>query len=310
MQIGEGSVYFVLITMKQLSFQISLFLAVLTLIGCHRPPEFPEIPQIGFERLHLSDTSTLILNFNVTDGDGDIGLDPESNYPNDSFEPYHAFGIIVENDEIVTLSGEYSGPFNIVPAALFPVTYTIFKGLDDDGRSIFERETVLEPFRVGEEIGFSPDDSRPSTGFECEEYEIISFYHVEQEMENDLVVSETLVEEVDTVFVERNPYHLNIYIDLLIKTGDDYIPFEFDDCDPGYSARFPVFDRSDFGRPLDGSISYTFFSTQFATENSFILTETLRLRFYIYDRALNQSNVITTEDFTLLGLRTKDLIGN
>ncbi len=297
--------------MNRSGFQISSFLVILAVLGCHRPPEFPVVPQISFERLHLTDTATLILDFSITDGDGDIGLDEY-----ELEEPFHPYSIILQNDTIVNISGVFTGPFDMVPAGLFPVTYRLFKGLDENGNQTLEDVTVLAPFRVGEEVDFSIYDSRPSSGYECEQYEIISFYNVVQEIENEVVLSESLVEEIDTVFVQRNPYHFNIYIDILVKDGENYFAYQdvfpelIAGCDPLFTSRFPVFDRSDIGRPLDGYISYAFFSTQFATENSLLLSETLRLRFYIYDRGRKQSNIVETEDFTILGLRSGDLVGN
>ena len=280
-------------------------------LGCFKPPEFSNIPQISFERLKLTDTASLVLTFHVRDGDGDIGLASESENVNDSADPYHAFGVVVGvDDEIVTLQNNVSGPYNIIPAVQLPYTYYLYKGQDANNDPIFETRTVLELFRAGDEKFFSTDDLKP-TDFDCFEYEILSFYKVEREIVNNVVLSESLVEDVDTVFVQRNPYHFNIFIELQIKQGSTYVPFELDDCDPGYTARFPLFKKSNIGRPLDGTISYAFFSVLFSDpESSPLLNETLRLRFYIYDRMLNQSNEVITPDFKLLDLRRGDLIGD
>ena len=296
--------------MHRFGYQISLILVILVFISCHRPPEFPETPNISFGRLHLTDTSTLILDFNIRDGNGDIGLASE-----DLFEPYHIYSFIVQNDTTVNISNNYDGPFDVVRVALIPTSVNLFKGLNELDEPIFESQSILIPVKAGVNSFFSDEDLRPAE-FECEQYEIVSFYAVAQVVENGFVVSESLIENVDTVFVQRNPFHFNINIDLLVKDGSNYIPYQefvpefISACDPLFTSRFPIFDRSDIGRPLDGSISYAFFSTQFATDNSVILNETLRLRFSIYDRALNQSNVVETEDFTILGLRSGDLVGN
>ena len=296
--------------MNRFGYQISLIFIILVFIGCHRPPEFPKTPKISFERLHLTDTSTLILNFNFRDGDGDIGLASE-----DVLEPYHVYSFIVKNDTAVNISNDYTGPFDIVPVALISKTFRLYKGQNEKKEPIYKSESVLIPAKAGENSFFSNEDLRP-TEFECEQYEIVSFYALAQVVEKGVLVSESLVENVDTVFVERNPFHFNINIDLLVKKGSTYIPYQefvpelISECDPLFTSRFPIFDRSDIGRPLDGSISYTFFSTQFAANNSAILNETIRLRFFIYDRALNQSNVVETEDFTILGLRSGDLVAN
>ncbi|MCP4460529.1 MAG: hypothetical protein GY816_21275 [Cytophagales bacterium] len=321
--------------MNRSSYQISLFLITLALVGCHRPPEFPETPKIKFERLHLTDTSTLILDFNLTDGDGDIGLDVESERISDSYAPYHSYSIIanqpnsietitdgnrryviIHDEFFVSISDELVGPYYSVPVVLIPLILTLNKGIVD-GQQITETVTFLGPSSEAGAEFMLTEDPIPDSGYRCEDYEIMSFFTVSQQLDGDgNVISESLNEEIDTVLVQRNPFHFNIYIDLLVKQGNDYITYQefvpalVSECDPLFTSRFPVFDRSDFGRPLDGSISYAFFSTQFATDNSFILNETLRLRFYIYDRALNQSNVVETPDFKILDLRTGDLVGN
>lgn len=296
--------------MCRFSYQISFFLSILTYLGCHRPPDFPETPQISFERLHLTDTSTLILDFNVTDGDGDIGLSAS-----ELAEPYHIYSFVLQNDTIVSISGGYKGPFNVAPVEIIPTSVNLYQGQDRNNQPVFVSKSILLPVRAGDEVFFSNEDRRPEN-FECEHYEIVSFFTIDQVTENGRLVSENLVENVDTVFVQRNPFHFNLYINLLVKQGNDYIRYQefvpelVSECAPLFTSRFPIFDQSDIGRPLDGSISYSFFSTQFATANSFILRETLRLQFYIYDRALNKSNVVETEDFTILGLRSGDLVGS
>lgn len=298
-------------TMRKTAVQISLILLILMQLSCFKPPEFPDIPAISFERLRLTDTASLVLTFHVRDGDGDIGLESESENVNDSAYPYHAFGVVVgADDEIVTLQNEVLGPYNLIPAVQLPFTYYLYKGQDGNDNPIIETRTVLELYRAGDETFFSNDDLRPED-FDCQEYEILSFYTIDQEIVNNQVISETLVEDVDTVFVQRNPYHFNIYIELQIKEGNNYVPFELDECDPGYTARFPLFKRSNIGRPLDGSISYAFYSVLFSDpESSPLLTETLRLRFWIYDRALQTSNEVITPDFRLLDLRQGDLVGD
>ena len=309
--------------MRKTAVQISLILLILMQLGCFKPPEFSNIPQISFERLKLTDTASLVLTFHVRDGDGDIGLASESENIDDSLYPFHPFGVVVgAGNEIVTLQNDVAGPYRLIPAVQLPFTYYLYKGQDNNNNPIFETRTVLELFRAGDEMFYSNDDLRP-TEFNCLDYEILSFYTVEQEVVNNFVVSENLIEDVDTVFVERNrdvpnrervsnlSNHFNIYIELQINQGGEYVPFELDDCDPGYTARFPLFKKSNIGRPLDGTISYAFFSVLFSDpESSPLLNETLRLRFYIYDRMLNQSNEVITPDFKLLDLRRGDLIGD
>jgi hypothetical protein len=297
--------------MRKTAVQISLILLILVQLSCIRPPEYPDIPQISFERLKLTDTASLVLTFHVRDGDGDIGLASESENIDDSLDPFHPFGVVVgEGDEIVTFNNSINGPYGLIPGIQLPITYTLFKGRNENNEAIIETRTVLGLFRAGDRTFYSNDDERP-VDYDCLDYEIMSFYTVDQEIVNDEVVSETLVEDVDTVYVQRNPNHFNIYIELYIKQGGNYVLYELDECDPGYTARFPLFKKSNIGRPLDGNISYAFFSVLFNDpESSPLLTETLRIRFWIYDRTLQKSNEVITPDFRLLDLRQGDLAGN
>lgn len=300
--------------------QISIFLVILVISGCYRPPEFSEVPRISFAKLQLTDTASLVLEFNVRDGDGDIGLQSESDDPEDSFVPYHPISWIYDSQgKLVTLnSTNHNGPFFEQPVARFDAFVDLLKFDSDDTVQFVERVTDFRAFfDVGSRLSFSDEDLRGEGGYECEEYEIVERFEVDRDtipidFEDETIefYNDELISIKDTVFVNRNPFHFNIFIDLLVKQGDDYVPFEFDECDPGYTARFPVFKRSAFGRPLDGSIEYAFFSTQFDPETSFLLTQTLRLRFYIYDRALNQSNVVTTPDFRILDLRQAPLVAD
>jgi len=56
-----------------------IFFSTLTLAfsGCKKPPEYPNVPIIIFERFELfTDSAFFIITFK--DGDGDIGLNPEN----------------------------------------------------------------------------------------------------------------------------------------------------------------------------------------------------------------------------------------
>lgn len=311
----------------------SLFLfLIITLAGCFRPPEFSNEPQIALERLKLTDDAKLIITFKVRDGDGDIGLNNEADYdfgefPEDLQAPFHQNNwIIDDNDQVVTISSEnLQGPFRSIPAARYLQPVCLAKSNATSPPNCQSVSGIIGyidflPFydRAGDEEFLSNSDPRPPS-YDCEFYEIVPRYDIETDSftipgEQGTFVNQS-VEIVgrDTVLVERNPFFYNLYIDIEVKDGNAYVPIqEFFDviepCDPIYTSRFPVFDRSDFGRPLDGSIEYEISSGQFL--DGPILQETIRFRFYIYDRALNKSNEVLTQDFRILDLRSGDLIGS
>ncbi|MEQ8471683.1 MAG: hypothetical protein RIC35_10880 [Marinoscillum sp.] len=94
--------------------QISIILITLVVSGCFEPPEFPDNPIIGFKSLryitNLENGDSLLLTFDIEDGDGDIGLgDQEFNYP------YHAYDLIIDSrDTLVRYSNDIVPPLYTV----------------------------------------------------------------------------------------------------------------------------------------------------------------------------------------------------
>ena len=77
------------------AFIFSSFAVLLIALGCIRPPELPETPKISFNKVEfeilnegdpLFEENVLRLSFNLEDGDGDLGLDGNENFP-----PYNPF---------------------------------------------------------------------------------------------------------------------------------------------------------------------------------------------------------------------------
>ncbi len=308
---------------------------ILILSGCYRPPEFSEVPRISFAKLQLTDTATLVLEFNVRDGDGDIGLQSDSDDQRDSFEPYHPYSVVVDRETVALTFGETNstnGPFEAIPAAVFSYSDRLLLvryDPEDTSQYIEEKSGIFSDlFRVGEPYSFSDEDPRDEF-YRCEDYEVISIdiiqtdsIKVVQEFERTvggetikydstvIYFDQEIVKTLDTVFVVRNEFNFNVFIDLQVKQGDNYVSYGFpDQCGLGYNARMPVFKQGLIGRPVEGSIEYALFSLVLESQTNAILTDVVRLRFYIYDRALNQSNVVTTPDFRILDLRQSPLIG-
>ncbi|WP_226388784.1 hypothetical protein [Penaeicola halotolerans] len=106
----------------------------------------------------------------------------------------------------------------------------------------------------------------------------------------------------DTLLVERNPNHFNISVKFFVKQNGAYNEFRWEDA-PFYTTfngRFPILNTSDRARPLEGKIRYGMLSSGWLP---IFRTDTIRLEVQIKDRALNQSNVAVSEDFTLQGVR-------
>ncbi len=117
------------------------------------------------------------------------------------------------------------------------------------------------------------------------------------------------VEIQDTLWVKENPDYYNIFIKFFIKRSGEYTEFKW--SDPPYfttfNGRFPRILEEERNRAIEGQIRYSMLSLGW---NSIFRTDTLRLEVQIQDRALNQSNTVSSPDFTLAQIERQLLILN
>ena len=107
--------------------------------------------------------------------------------------------------------------------------------------------------------------------------------------------------ELDTFYVQPNEFHNNIYVAFFVKKNGEYTEFDFleiskPQCNLGYDGRYPRLNDPNRNRPLEGKLKYTMKS---AAWELFFRLDTLKLDVYIYDRALNKSNTVSTPDFVI-----------
>jgi len=91
-------------------------------------------------------------------------------------------------------------------------------------------------------------------------------------------------------FNKQGDYYYNYVITYYEKQLGAYVKI---DLDPPFSARIPVLTPDDPNRAIKGFIADTL------AMNPHPLFDTIRFELYIYDRALHQSNVVTTPDIIL-----------
>ena len=81
-------------------FKPAVFLITITSIGCLEYVSYPNQPIVEFLSFEVMENNGAVLSFNVTDGDGDLGLDPE-----DIIFPFcptceHYYNLKCEYDEL------------------------------------------------------------------------------------------------------------------------------------------------------------------------------------------------------------------
>lgn len=110
-----------------------------------------------------------------------------------------------------------------------------------------------------------------------------------------------VVEDIDTLYVQRNKYHHNYFVKYFVKKNGIYEEFNwvtaFDPlCGITFNGRYPLLSDPNRDKPLEGKLKYKMSSAGFEL---LFRQDTLMLEIYILDRALNQSNTIQTPDFVL-----------
>lgn len=274
-------------------------IAALALSMCTEPEEFPNTPEITFNDLVFKNSDSgqdsLILSIDFKDGNGDLGLNSDQNLSEDSFFPYHDLEAIIDGQgQFVTLLSESTSfPWR----KTFPnSTFTEIYGEIDD-RPDFSCLDYEIGYLNPEKTFFTSDprifdeDNRVQIKFHTSLNGTIS------------IDPSTLVE--DTIYVKKNENRFNILVDYFVKRNGEYELFDwltqFDEtgCQGiDFNGRFPIFDQTNLnnGSALEGTLKYSMLSSGF---NISFRNDTIKLRVVIKDRALNNSNVIETPDFTL-----------
>lgn len=235
--------------------------------ACQPPDELPIIPKISYNRVEFFDEATgsdsLILYINFEDGDGDIGLrGSEENYP------YNKYNFIIDSSnprKFVFIGGDnYTPPF-----------YSAF----DENFNRLPQQTL-----------FSETDIRRP--YNCEQYEEVEYFPSQT----------ATTAKIDTFLVARNPNNQNIFVDFYRKVNGNYEfldwanVFSSNGCGGNFNARFPIFDTDNLGKSLSGTLRYSMLSAGFGIV---LKKDTFKLKVYIKDRALHDSNVIESPDLTL-----------
>jgi hypothetical protein len=275
---------------------------LLTLIAmgggsCFEQPEYSDIPQIEFvsltqERIDLTDS--LVLKISFTDGNGDLGLSKEEQDntcqiinrvrigSTDEFEDQiclnnklYALLLDSENRHILIDKNQSCNYNSLCYNSRFFPTKQV-------GSNTYSFITYKDR-RTDPEYADLPDIIKP---FECTNWEITTINNV-----------------TDTLFFNLNKDHVNFEYELLIKgTDNKFTPFDFNKelpvclSPPIPGGRFPILFSDRSGSPIEGEINYAIVSPALR----FVLgLKILKFQIKIRDRALNVSNVVESNEFSL-----------
>ena len=286
----------------------AMFLVLsLSFSSCFDAPSFGTTPVIEFEKIEFvelgdfSDPDSLNLYIRFRDGDGDLGLNAEQVY-----NPYNSTNFFVGN----------GGDLTPVSAGIY---YINFK-YKSSGKIPKDPSYVIDAnMPTGKLVSFADQSTYDLPPFQlpytCTAYDsaylqdTIFVSYDDRAIINPAQVVDTLVDQngldvgyalLQTWYVQPNPDHYNITVKFMVKQNDATFKeynFRKEFCQT-YDGRFPTL--SEDARPLEGSLLYAMIGSGFLATFS---VKTLKLEIQIKDRALNKSEVISTPEFTLNGIR-------
>lgn len=109
--------------------------------------------------------------------------------------------------------------------------------------------------------------------------------------------SPSFPERTDTLKITLNKDHFNLMIDLLIKQEDgSYEKYEFPNQNFTIDGRYPYLNPDSNPQSLDGTLEYELTSFGIKTQ---LQGETIKFKISMKDRALNQSNWVTSRDIVI-----------
>ena len=281
--------------------------------ACFNPPEFPDAPKIDLEDLYfVKDASgeTITLSVRFQDGDGDLGLedDPKGeNYLVHSSYPYHSVNYFLAKDGNLTPVSTFSAQTNENP----PRVFSPILALDQSQQGLLATDrTHLDP-----EYDTLPANSFPD---KCIYYTTGTLYIVGDDkrvFDGTYNIIDTLTEfdppvyaVSESFYTQKNPNRDNMHVDwyVLNTTSGEYELFSWETWNPGvgcslgFPGRFPIVSKFE-DNATEGVIHYDMVSQGFSI--LFDEATKFKLRIQITDRALNQSNIIITEELTLQDIK-------
>lgn len=274
-----------------------LFSVCLVLVSsCFDPPQFPDRPSIDFRDIYFREVGTntqadsLVVTISFRDGDGDLGLSSE-----DTAFPFQEINFFADaNGKLINISeltvGQLTPDMKLttvrsrnkpelaslnLPGFTFPFNCTNFT-----------IETMLIP--------------------EARKFLIDATYNITDTLTQG---GTTLYQVIDTFYTQKNSNYYNLEVEFWIRdpanpnAGQDGFYrlnwetlYPYPTCGENFNGRFPLISRDGKVTPREGNIKYAMRSNGF---RPLLGNRTFRLVLSIRDRKQNQSNILTTAEYTL-----------
>lgn len=281
--------------------------------SCFDEPTFGPEPFIEFEKIEFveigdfADADSLNIYIRFQDGDGNVGLSGSN--PEQIRKPFHPTNFYRGN----------GGQLTAVSASIF----SDFSGFryKSSGKTPTSPTYVLDPGSAGPGTFVSLTD-RNTYGlppfeppYTCTAYykaymqdTILVRYEDRASLKPEDIVdtlednqgADVAYAALQAWYIEVNPDHYNISVKFLIKQSNGtFEEFDFrEEFCTTWDQRIPPLSEDE--RALEGTLMYAMVGSGFL--NTFSVS-TLKLEVQIKDRELNKSNIITTPEFTLNGIR-------
>jgi hypothetical protein len=276
---------------------VLLFGIAIGVTGCFDPPEFPITPEIDFEDIYFRESKTvgvmdsLVLTLSFRDGDGDLGLSGTEIAHIDP--PYHDVNYWLATETDTTMVQKETRYLELPQFVQIPSNAT----------------GMLVNTRIARDPKYAALKLPPYIDADASCLYYTYTYVLVDERDKDIfdekthnvdTVLKSGVDDIyillDTFYYKKNPYYANIEVEFWVKEGGGYEEFDWEKefCEISFNQRFP--ELSDEEGPLEGSLQYAMVSSGM---KSIFSIKTMKLRFRIRDRALNDSDWVETPEFTL-----------
>jgi len=246
----------------------------LTIFACNPPPKLPATPRIEFIEaefwdMGLQNPDSLNITISFEDGDSDLGLQPNEYF------------LLQDPNKVYLFHADFRLDFERV----------FF--IDNDGELLKLKSKWDKPVPYDT----LPDFAHP---YNCTNYTtdttLIFFSPIDG----------SRIDVKDTLYFQPSIENFNYYIDFLIKQSDgsfQRFPWESflgaPSCGETFNTRFSRADvgtSDDDSGPIQGKLTYKMISRGFIFE---LRNKIFKFRIKIFDRSLNASNTIESEELTL-----------